>query len=127
MSAYVLSDKHIFTIAKFCVLATPKGYTAPDVIELANILKGINIDSVNYRYNEKTRKTKCNPKEFEEVNPSNLSNKYKMIRLIKCWDYQACENNSNINYIITRGYLFSFFTTEEEEEAEKQNHLVWSI
>lgn len=127
MSSFILTDRHIFTVAKFCIVSTPSGSTSPNVNELANRLKAINIDSVNYRYDEKTRKTKCSSKEFNEINPQSLLNKYGMLRLIQCWAYQSCENDSSLDYIIMKAYLFSFFTTHDVEEAAKNNSLAWSL
>jgi hypothetical protein len=112
MSAYLLSDKQLCTIAKFCIMSTSKQFEAPKIERLSNKLKSINIDSVNYRYSETSRKTKCNISDFDEINIGNISNKYQMLRLIECWDYQACENNS-LDYLTMRAYLFSFFTNEE--------------
>lgn len=112
MSAYLLSDKQLCTIAKFCIMSTSNPHNAPTVAQLSNKLKAINIDSVNYRYNEKSRKTKCNIAEFEELN------RFIMLITITCWDYQACEDNS-LDYITMRAYLYSFFTTEEINNASK--------
>ena len=112
MSAYLLSDRELCTIAKFCVMSTPTPCEAPTVAQLSNKLKAINIDSVNYRYNEKSRKTKCNTTEFDEINIGNIANKYEMLQLISCWNYQACEDNS-LDYIMMHAYVFSFFTIEE--------------
>lgn len=112
MSAYLLSDRELCTIAKFCIMSTPTQREAPTVAQLSNKLKAINIDSVNYRYGEKSRKTKCNITDFDEINIGNVTNKYNMLRLIACWNYQACEDNS-LDYIMMCAYVFSFFTPEE--------------
>ncbi len=113
MSAYLLSDKELCTIAKFCIMSTPTHLcTPPTVAQLSNKLKAINIESVNYRYSEKSRKTKCSVKDFYEINIGNVINKRAMLASIERWDYQACEDNS-LDYITMRAYVFSFFTAEE--------------
>lgn len=56
MSAFILSDRHISTIAIYINSLND----LIDTQELANKLKSINIDSVDYRYDEKTRKQNVN-------------------------------------------------------------------
>lgn len=83
MSAFILSDKHISTIAR---LLMPEN----DVQAFANMLKGINIASVNCRYDEKTRKSKCKLVTLDDCLNVTMG---ELCRLIQCWNYQSCEGN----------------------------------
>lgn len=89
--------------------------------ELANKLKSINIDSVNYRYNEKTRKTKCKLSHTGD----NYS-KSDIIRLIQCWSYQSCENGLSLDFLMMDTYLLSFFDAQEIKNARFESDK-WSI
>lgn len=115
MSAFILTDKHFSTIANYAHAMVD----AIDPQALADKLKRINIESVNYRYREKTRITKCKL----TVNPMPV---HDVIQLINCWDYQSCENRGNIEFHILSGYLYSFFT-EEQIKASADQSKVWSI
>lgn len=95
MSAFLCSDYHIATMAKY--VASLHG--AIDAQVLANKLKKINIDSVNYRYNEKSRAVRCKMDKTMEIGANDFA------ALFACWDYQACENPANIDYQIMRGFL----------------------
>lgn len=120
MSAYILSDLHHSTIALYI-----RHYNG-NVIDcdlLANKLKRININSVNYRYNEKTKNSKCKL----IVNAENVKfTKSDIIRLIKCWSYQSCEEHTNLDYIIMQAFLYSHFTKEDIDLTENESE-VWSI
>jgi hypothetical protein len=115
MSAYILTDLHISTIAGF--IYSDK----PDYIiqKLADKLKSINIDSVNFRYNEKTRKTKC---RLFTVDPK--YSVHDIARLIDCWAYQSCEKPGNIEYMIMRDFLT--IRIKALDGDSKQSEL-WSI
>lgn len=113
MSAFLYSDYHIATMAKY--IASLHG--SIDVQELANKLKKINIESVNYRYNEKSCIIRCKTDKTMEIGANDFA------ALFSCWDYQACENPANIDYQIMRGFLKSY--------ADKGNrtfsNISWSI
>ena len=116
MSAFICSDKHIATMA--ILLVTPD-----KVQDFANKLKQINIDSVNYRYNEKTPKRKCKLIALDECFNVTMHDLY---RLYQCWDYQACEGDF-LDYQIMHGYLEHKFkklgyTAETPNESK-----LWSI
>lgn len=116
MSAYILSDQHFSVIAYYVGNITDIN---PQII--ADKLKSINIDSVNYRYNEKTRKTKCKLMHTgENYTVSDI------IRIIKCWSYQSCENGLSLDFLMMDAYLFSFFDNDEIELANSQSDK-WSI
>jgi hypothetical protein len=116
MSAYILSDNHFSVIAYYVGNITDIN---PQII--ADKLKSINIDSVNYRYNEKTRKTKCKLSHSEE----NYST-FDIIRLIKCWSYQSCENGLSLDFLTMDAYLLSFFDNDEIELSNIKSDK-WSI
>lgn len=111
MSAFVCSDYHIATMAQFVYYETTVD-TEFDVQQLANKLKAINIASVNYRYNEKTRKSKCSIKKIKNITSDDFA------ALFSCWDYQSCEGQL-LDYVIMRGFLKPF--------AEKGNREFSSI
>lgn len=118
MSAFILSDKHFQVITEYI-------FGQHDVInksEFANKLKKINIQSVNYRYNENTRFSRV---KFENVNVREYS-LFDIIRLIQCWDYQSCENSSNIDYLTMSAFLLSHFENNDIDESRVKSNL-WSI
>jgi hypothetical protein len=118
MSAFILSDLHFSTIAYYL-----EGYNENlNPQELANKLKSINIESVNYRYDEKTRKTKCKLTRDSQMQYT-VSD---IIRLIDCWDYQSCENPNNIEYHIMKGFLYSHFTEQQISDSKYESDK-WSI
>jgi hypothetical protein len=116
MSAFILSDKHFSVIAHYVGNITDIN---PQII--ADKLKSINIESVNYRYNEKTRKTKC------KLQSNNVEySVYDTIRLIECWQYQSCENRDNQDYRMMYQFLISLFSDTQIEYANTNSKL-WSI
>lgn len=119
MSAFILSDKHFTVIANYVNLIKDN----INMQDFANKLKAINIKSVNYRYNEKTRITKCKldyPKVGENYS------KYDVIRLIQCWDYQSCENITDIDFNLMQVFLYSLFNDDEIQNA-RNNSDKWCI
>lgn len=90
--------------------------------ELANKLKRVNIESVNFRYSDNQRVNKC--KVISRIHEH--SDAY-VIRLIKCWSYQSCEKQENLEYIILLSFLNSNFTAEQLETNDELNSTVWSI
>jgi hypothetical protein len=95
MSAYILTDRQLSTLASFIA---PAG----KVQMFADKLKRINIQSVNYRYNEKTRITKC-------VVTLTLDNAKSGVidfhQIAQNWDYQSCEDDSSVDYHIMSFYI----------------------
>lgn len=78
MSAWIATDKHIASVAVT--------FFPPETAqEMANTMKRANIDSVNYRYSEKTRRTKCSLKDAEQLSLVDLYS------LAASLDYQSCE------------------------------------
>lgn len=119
MSAFILSDLHFSTIAIFIHHLNDN----IDTQELANKLKSINIDSVDYRYGEKTRKSKVKIiNNYDNVRYT----KYDIIQLIKCWNYQSCEKPDNFEYQVIRSFLFNHFIESDITLASSQSNL-WSI
>lgn len=112
MSAFVCSDLHIQTIAH-----DVGAYFEIDIQALADKLKAINIDSVNYRYNEKTRKTKCKGKPQQNLSLNDIA------KLINSWCYQSCEDNS-IDY---KAYSLMLETWQKENQTDSSLGEFWSI
>lgn len=95
MSAFLCSDYHIATMAKY--IASLHG--SIDAQLLANKIKKININSVNYRYNTKSKAVKCKTDKIMEIG----ANEFAV--LFDCWDYQSCEKQFELDYQIMRGFL----------------------
>lgn len=87
MSAYICSDLHINTIVTWAVEnhALPYG-TTPETI--AALLYSENVRSVNYRYNERTKRTGFGycPASIDGITS------VQIIKLCHCLDYQSCEH-----------------------------------
>lgn len=116
MSAFILSDKHISTIA--LLIIEPKHQQ-----EIANKLKAINIASANYRYNGKTRKAKCKMVSIDDTLNVTMDDLYMLVR---CWIYQACEND-NLEFKIMKEYLESRLTRCGFPIGYESKSTVWSI
>ena len=115
MSAFVCSDRHIGIIS-----LKVSDYFGVDCRELANKLKRINITSVNYRYNERTRFSQC------KIDPAWNYLEYSnddIAALIQCLDYQSCEEN-NVEYKAFSSLLAVWIT---EMKANRSNSQLWSI
>lgn len=120
MSAFIISDLHTFTIAQFIAERyTEANNCALFAQNLANKLKRINIESVNYRYKEKTPRTKCKPQTVEITDPA------KIYRLVRCWIYQSCEDSDNLDFHLLRDFLEAQFTLDEIERSKPLE--LWSI
>lgn len=119
MSAFILSDLHFSIIAYY--VADNNQNIIPQ--ELADKLKSINIKSVNYRYKENTRITKCKLiKDYKDYN----YNKYDIIKLIQCWSYQACENGLSLDYNLMDAFLLSHFENADIKAVNNYSN-IWSI
>lgn len=119
MSAFILSDLHFSTIAIYIHHLNDN----IDIQELSNKLKSINIDSVNYRYQENSRKSKCKIiNNYDNVRYT----KYDIIRLIQCWGYQSCENATSLDYLMMDSFLLSFFDNTDITLSGTQSS-IWSI
>lgn len=116
MSAFILSDKHISTIAR---LLMPEN----DVQAFANMLKNINIASVNYRYNEKTRKSKCKLVNIDDIMNINM---WDLCTLIQCWSYQSCEGDL-LEYRIMYEFIYNKMRKLGYSLDDKFDSNIWSI
>jgi hypothetical protein len=116
MSAFICTDKHFSAIAYYIGNIVN---IHPQII--ADKLKSINIESVNYRYNEKTPKRKC-----KLMHSGENYTVFDIIRLIECWHYQSCEDNNNLDFRMMYQYLISHFTDNQIELSNSQSHK-WSI
>ena len=116
MSAFILSDKHISTIAR----AFSPAWTVQD---FANKLKRINIESVNHRYahhGKPQRVTKCRLHLLDSTKytPSDL------VALANCWMYQSCEKGHDVEFELVRAYLeFKI----QQTGADANNSQLWAI
>lgn len=92
MSACVVSEKHVVTLAYFYEMLVKHSfkesypYSLPMVQDTAKILRRENVKSVNYRYNEKSKVDK-----FTGVLPDTDISMLSLYKQIECWDYQSCE------------------------------------
>lgn len=118
MSAFILSDKHFQIIAQY--VANNTGLEAQVI---ADKLKRINVESVNYRYGEKTRVSKV---KFDSSFDINTYPKFDVIQLIKCWSYQSCQKSDSLDYFMMHRYLLSFFNPDDINLSGSQSSL-WSI
>lgn len=112
MSAFVCSDYHIATMAKY--IASLHG--SINTQELANKLKKINIESVNYRYDDTIRKSKCSIKKTKVITANDFA------ALFSCWDYQACEGQL-IDYVI----MHSFLKPYADKGNREFSNIQWAI
>ena len=81
MSAWICTDKHIASV----VCNAYKDEDNEFKQKLADALKKANIRSVNYRYNERTKITKCDLNEAEPLGWEDVA------MLTASLDYQSCE------------------------------------
>lgn len=117
MSAFICSDFHIMAVS--LVVARHFKIEAQD---LADKLKAINIESVNYRYNEKTPKRKCKINRIVGM----VFSADDIAKLITCWDYQACEKQSP-DYSAYSSLLFRWINENQSRIDKCQNSNLWSI
>ena len=116
MSAFILSDKHISTIA--LLIIEPKHQQ-----ELADKLKAINITSVNHRYNGKTRRSKCCMVSIDDTLNVTMDDLYN---LVQCWIYQSSDSDY-LEFKITKEYLESRLTRCGYPVGYASKSTIWSI
>lgn len=117
MSAFICSDFHIMAVS----LVVARHFKT-DAQDLANKLKAINIESVNYRYNEKTPKRKCKITRIVGM----VFSASDIEKLIACWDYQACEKQSP-DYFAYSSLLFRWINENQSRIDKCQKSSLWSI
>ena len=117
MSAFICSDFHIMAVS----LVVARHFKT-DAQDLADKLKSINIESVNYRYNEKTPKRKC------KVNGSidRVFTMRDIANLINCLDYQMCEKTTT-DYLAYSSMLFRWVEENAADIAKYEGSNLWSI
>lgn len=82
MSAFIVSDNHINTLATLAGLYV----TGTDPKAAAQLLYKANVDSVNHRYDDNE------PTEYNRYKPANVDlSPAQIIKACNCFDYQACE------------------------------------
>ena len=112
MSAFICSDRHIATIA----VAYSK-LTGEDPQPIADELAQINVDSVNYRYEDTT--------PYEQVDLTEAVDIYQpndLVALCKCLDYQSCERPDYSNPLLER--IAACFEDECKHDIKSP---IWSI
>ena len=112
MSAFICSDNHIRTVAHHVA-----SYFEIDEDQLANKLKAINIDSVNYRYGDKTKRTKCKGSVQSGLNNDDIG------LLIDSLNYQSCEDNT-IEY---KAYSLMLDQWKTDNKVISRNGTHWTI
>ena len=117
MSAFICSDFHIVAIS----IEVSKHFDL-DCQQLADNLKRINIESFNYRYNEKTPKRKCKINRIVGM----VFSASDIEKLIACWDYQACEKKSP-DYSAYSSLLFRWVNENQSRIDKCQKSSLWSI
>ena len=116
MSAFILTDKHFSAIANYCSAM----HMHVDPQQLADKLKRVNIASVNYRYKEKTRATRCKLQTVPGLSP------YDICRLFACWNYQSCENRASLDYLTLHAFVDQLLGEQLQAHADAQSNL-WTI
>ena len=156
MSAFVVSNNTIkrvaSIIANVCNDAEPAitGASAEeiknlfsdcnkDVYKIAARLYKVNVQSVNYRYDENSS-TRFSKKNFGSVDPSEFiletpeaQSTFQAYASVRCWIYQSCERpdcNKNKYYRavnILSDSLVNFIGIDSEKIAncEQWNHIMW--
>lgn len=127
MSCFLLTDKHISTIAaRFAVLYSWDFKTAK---EFANRLKYVNIESVNSRYSEKTPKRAASVKSLQ-LALAKAHNKpmpdNDVAALIVCWNYQS-DNAQSLDYRLIRDFLFGSIDRMGWQLPGISKSTVWAI
>ena len=156
MSAFVVSDNTLkrvaSIIANVCNDAEPAitGASAEeiknlfsdcnkDVYKIAARLYKVNVQSVNYRYDENSS-TRFSKKNFGSVDPSEFiletpeaQSTFQAYASVRCWIYQSCERpdcNKNKYYRavnILSDSLVNFIGIDSDKIAncEQWNHIMW--
>jgi hypothetical protein len=110
MSAFICSDLHFSVIAQ--------AFNFGNVQEMADALKRVNIESVNYRYSNHK------PTRYSKVKIQGNAADYThddIAKLVHCWIYQACEKDT-LAFSLLRSYL--------ENHVKRDNYELgryWSI
>ena len=124
MSSFICSDLHQFIVADFIISGVINETENPQQLtfDLANKLKRINVDSVNYRYGEKTKVYKVKLISTDYLTAASLS-LHDKAKLAKSWIYQSCEDSS-LDY-------FAYSTLIEQvikaSKANPELGAYWSI
>ena len=89
MNAFLVSEKHVLTIAKEYVrrVDMDEGDIAR-ILYIAKLLWSANVKSVNYQYDRSNRRGKINIANLD------LAAKFtetELLKLVNCLDYQSCE------------------------------------
>ena len=123
MSAFIVSDLQTFTIASFAAERITQGlhYVDPQRFaqDLADRLKRANVQSVNYRYNQKTPARKCKPDSAGITDPATI------YRLFQCWIYQSCEDSNALDFYALRALIDTAFSPEDIEASKPLT--IWTI
>ena len=113
MSCFICSDRHIATIA--VAYSNLTGFSAQPI---ANELARINVESVNYRYDESTA---VEPVDLTEESVEALA-PHDLVALCECLDYQSCEPKDYKNPLLER--ITETFKAQVKHGIKSN---VWSI
>ena len=101
MSAFVVSNKSIACVLRAmdqkwekCGNLLPAGRhkTKEDILNsFGNELLKMNIDSVNYRYDDSIKARKVNFKKMLDGDGNSFKALACAVKQIRCWEYQSCE------------------------------------
>lgn len=110
-----------------------------DVYKIAARLYKVNVQSVNYRYDENSS-SRLSKKDFGSVEPSEFiletpeaQSTFQAYASVRCWIYQSCERpdcNKNKYYCavnILSDSLVNFIGIDSDKIAncEQWNHIMW--
>jgi len=93
MSAWIVSEKHIMTLAyNYLVFVKERDEpTDAEIMEVAKVLLKENVKSVNFRYGDKNRSRFSK----KQVAPDKTLSIAGLVKAIHCWEYQTCEHDGH--------------------------------
>lgn len=127
MSCFLLTDKHVSTIA--ARLAVLYSWDFPVAKEFADRMKKVNTDSVNTRYKEKTPKRGVSVKSLQLALAKAHNNPMPdndVAALIACWNYQS-DNAQSLDYRLLRDFLFGTVDRMGWQLPGISKSTVWAI
>lgn len=128
MSAFIVSNTHIDAIVTYAMYNCPeliKEYQSPNII--GRILLNQNVDSVNYRYDDKIEdyEYKFTTYMWNACDNGKYSKEKIIADALRCLDYQCCECEYSYDYIyITNAISKSIFNNGYKQQTKC---VVWEI
>ncbi len=123
MSAFIVSDRHLDAIVSVAerkgLNPTRLGLTSYQ--DLRNLLEDANYASVNFRYNGTDRPEYKEYQRIDDYAQEPLQN----LKLIQCFDYQACEVN---DWIGSKAWIaLALITDRLVSDLTQDRSLEWAI